>query len=88
MAAGKTAAMTDGSAFGVSITNARGKHVYPIATFTWLLIPENGRDAVKNAATRDLIRWMLTTGQKQCEGLGYAPLPAELAARELKATGP
>jgi hypothetical protein len=30
-----------------------------------------------------MVRWMLTSGQKQCESLGYAPLPADLAARQL-----
>ena len=83
-AAARTAEAPADGGFSVSITNARGKHVYPIATFTWLLLPESA-DATKKTALRDLARWMLTTGQKQCEGLGYAPLPPELANRELRA---
>ena len=67
-----------------SITNPAGKHVYPIATLTWLLIPVDG-DAAKTTAMRDLVRWMLTTGQRQCEGLGYAALPSEFAGRQLQA---
>ncbi|HEY4843538.1 MAG TPA: hypothetical protein VIH78_16335 [Terriglobales bacterium] len=31
----------------------------------------------------ELLRWMLTCGQKKCSGLGYAPLPAEVAKRAL-----
>ena len=81
-AAGKTAVLPESAGFGVSITNASGRHSYPIATFTWFLVPEDGA-AEKQAALRDLLRWMLTSGQKQCEGLGYSPLPAELANREL-----
>jgi hypothetical protein len=27
---------------------------------------------------------MLTTGQKDCAGLGYAPLPKEVVAKEMK----
>jgi len=69
-----------------SITNAPGKHVYPIATLTWLLIPVND-DKAKTIAMRDLVRWMLTTGQRQCEGLGYAALPPEFASRQLQAVG-
>jgi len=84
-AAAKTAAIPENGAFELSITNAGGKHVYPIATFTWLLVPMESRDTGKTAAMRDLLRWVLTNGQKQCEGLGYAPLPAEFANRELQA---
>lgn len=83
--AAKTAALPENGGFAFSITNANGKHVYPIATFTWLLVPVEGHESPKTAALRDLLRWMLTSGQKQCEGLGYAPLPAELATRELPA---
>jgi phosphate transport system substrate-binding protein len=84
-AAAKTAAIPENGGFGLSITNASGKHVYPIATFTWLLAPVENREAGKTAALRDLLRWILTNGQKQCEGLGYAPLPGEFASRELQA---
>lgn len=84
-AAAKTAELPKEDRFGVSITNASGKHVYPIATFTWLLVPAQGRDAEKTAALRELLRWILTSGQRQCAGLGYAPLPAEFANRELQA---
>jgi len=32
-----------------------------------------------------LLKWMLTTGQKQCAALGYPPLPQQVAARALDA---
>ena len=78
-------AWTGNDDFRLSITNAAGKHVYPISTFTWLLVPADIRDPAKKAALRDLFRWMLTVGQKQCGSLGYAPLPANMAGRELQA---
>ncbi len=84
-AAGKVAGVQAGNEFQTSITNASGKHTYPIASFTWVLIPAEGSDTKKQAALRELVRWMLTSGQKQCESLGYAPLPGDLAARELQA---
>jgi phosphate transport system substrate-binding protein len=84
-AAAKTAVIPPDGGFGVSITNARGRHTYPIATFTWLLLPEDGTDAAKKTALRDLSRWMLTAGQKQCQEFGYSPLPPEFASRELQA---
>jgi len=78
-------AWTGSDNFRVSVTNASGKHVYPISSFTWLLVAADIRDTAKKAALRDLLRWMLTAGQKQCSSLGYAPLPANLASRELQA---
>ena len=73
--------------FRRSILNAPGKAAYPIATFTWILLPRDtdSKDAQKTAALRDLVRWMLTAGQKECSGLEYLPLPRELADRELTA---
>jgi len=78
-------ARTGSDDFRVSITNATGTHVYPIATFTWLLVSTVIRDPARRAALRDLLRWMLTAGQRQCSSLGYAPLPASMANRELQA---
>ncbi|MGB6691469.1 MAG: phosphate ABC transporter substrate-binding protein PstS [Terracidiphilus sp.] len=66
-----------------SLLNAPGKDAYPIATFTWILLPASAADAKKSAAMRDLLRWMLTAGQKECSGLGYVPLPKNLAAKQL-----
>lgn len=84
-AAAKTQVASAKDEFSASITNAPGKHVYPIATLTWLLVPVEGADAAKTSALLDLLRWMLTRGQRECGGLGYAPLPPEFANRELQA---
>jgi phosphate transport system substrate-binding protein len=70
--------------FRVSITNAPGKDAYPIASFTWLLIPSQIQDAQKRTALVSFLKWMLADGQKDCAALGYAPLPKEVVARELK----
>jgi phosphate transport system substrate-binding protein len=71
--------------FRVSITNATGPNVYPISSFTWLLIPAQIQDAAKRDAIKDFLKWMLTDGQKFNEGLTYAQLPKEVIARETKA---
>jgi phosphate ABC transporter phosphate-binding protein len=65
-----------------SLINAAGRDAYPIAAFTWILVPASA-DAKKSAAMRDLIEWMLTSGQKECAGLGYVPLPKDVAEKEL-----
>jgi phosphate transport system substrate-binding protein len=71
--------------FRVSITNPEGKAAYPIASFTWLLIPAKFADSAKRDAVKDFLKWMLTDGQQYCEGLSYAKLPKEVVAKETKA---
>jgi len=73
--------------FRVSITNAPGKGVYPISSFTWLLIPSKIADAAKKKAIKDFLTWMLGDGQKMTEALSYAQLPAPVIAKEVKAIG-
>lgn len=60
------------------------KRAYPIATFTWLLVPRQMEDGDKKIALLELLKWALTSGQKACSALGYSPLPPELAKRELE----
>ncbi|HEY2645328.1 MAG TPA: phosphate ABC transporter substrate-binding protein PstS [Candidatus Acidoferrales bacterium] len=71
--------------FRVSITNPEGKAAYPIASFTWLLIPSKIADAAKRGVITDFLKWMMTDGQQYCEGLAYAKLPKEVVAKEMKA---
>jgi len=74
-----------GQDFRFSILNSANRGAYPISTFTWLLVPVPGGNPEKRAAIADLIDWALTSGQKQCASLGYAPLPREIVAAELQA---
>jgi len=71
--------------FRVSITNAPGAAVYPISSFTWLLIPAQIQDATKRDAIKGFLAWMLKDGQNYNEGLTYARLPKEVIAKETKA---
>ena len=73
------------SDFRVSITNAPGHNVYPISSFTWLLLNERPRDKQKAQVLNDFVRWALTDGQKYCAELGYAPLPRDVVALEMQA---
>jgi len=70
--------------FRTFITNASGKDAYPIATFTYMLIPTKFSDPAKAKVMKDFLKWMLTDGQKEVEALDYAPLPKEVVAREEK----
>jgi phosphate ABC transporter phosphate-binding protein len=66
-----------------SILNSTRPEAYPIASFTWFLVPDV-LDAAKRRAIYALLRWTLTSGQRQCSSLAYAPLPKELLREELK----
>jgi phosphate transport system substrate-binding protein len=71
--------------FRVSITNAPGKGVYPISSFTWLLLYENPKDKAQAKIMVDFVKWALTDGQKFAPDLGYAPLPEAVVKLELAA---
>ena len=71
--------------FRVSITNAEGKGVYPISSFTWLLLYDNPKDKTQAKTMVDFVKWALTDGQKYCADLGYSPLPPEVVALEMDA---
>ncbi|HZR45967.1 MAG TPA: phosphate ABC transporter substrate-binding protein PstS [Candidatus Manganitrophaceae bacterium] len=73
--------------FRVSITDPPGKEAYPIASFTWLLIPEKISDPAKGKALVDFLKWMLHDGQKLAPPLSYAPLPKGVVTQEEKAIG-
>jgi phosphate transport system substrate-binding protein len=68
--------------FRVSITNEPGKGVYPISTFTWLLVPQTISDGQKRSALVGFLKWAITTGQNSVESLDYAKLPASVVAKE------
>ncbi len=51
-----------------------GEASYPIATFTWMIFPQD-MDDEKAAAAKALIEYSLTEGQKSADALGYIPLP-------------
>ena len=65
--------------FRVSITNAPGKGVYPIASFTWLLIPQQFKEGSKAKIVKDFLTWMLDNGESMTQALSYAPLPKEVS---------
>lgn len=71
--------------FRVSITNAPGKDAYPIASFTYLLIPKQWKDGTKEKATIGFLDWMLSNGQSMTTQLNYAPLPDTVKEKELAA---
>jgi phosphate transport system substrate-binding protein len=83
--AAAAAAKTMPDDFRVSITNPASNKAYPIASFTWLLIPEKFSDTAKRDAIKGFLSWMLADGQNYAEQLSYAKLPKEVVAKEERA---
>jgi phosphate transport system substrate-binding protein len=70
--------------FRVSITNAPGRGVYPISSFTWLLFYQSPKDKRGATIMADFVRWALTDGQQSAKDLGYAPLPKAVSDMALE----
>jgi phosphate transport system substrate-binding protein len=64
----------------VSIAYAPGPATYPIAGFTYLLIPQQQTDEVKGKALADFLWWAVHDGQADAKQLLYASLPASVVA--------
>ena len=75
-AAAVGAAATMPADFRVSLTNAPGDDVYPVASFTWLLVYREQPNEVKGKAIANFLWWAIHDGQKYATDLLYAPLPA------------
>ena len=65
----------------VSITNAQGAQVYPISSYTYILVYKDQKDAVKGKALVDFLWWGIQDGERYAKELLYAPLPADIVKR-------
>jgi phosphate transport system substrate-binding protein len=65
----------------VSITDAHGKDAYPIASFTYILVYKDQKDAAKGEALVKFLWWATHDGQKSAPGLDYAPLPSAVVKK-------
>jgi phosphate transport system substrate-binding protein len=66
--------------YRISIVNAPGKGVYPISSFTWILLYKNQTNAQKARKLIDFLRWAIHDGEKTAPSLDYAPLPTAVVA--------
>jgi phosphate transport system substrate-binding protein len=64
--------------FRVSITDVPAADAYPIASFSWFLLPSEVKDPDKRKALIEFTRWVLTDGQNDAAQLFYVPLPASV----------
>ncbi len=70
--------------YRVSITNAPGAEAYPISSFTYLLIPTHPTNAANEKVLKDMLSWIVKSGEGEASGLSYAPLPQALADKVIK----
>jgi phosphate transport system substrate-binding protein len=70
--------------YRVSITNAPGADAYPISSFTYLLIPLKPIHAENEKTLKDMLSWIITSGEAETSQLSYAPLPDALKEKVLK----
>jgi len=68
-------------ALHVSITDAEGANAYPIASYTYILVYEDAKNATKGAALARFLWWAVHDGQQHAQKLDYAPLPAKVTAK-------
>ena len=58
-----------------SISNSPAAGSYPIASFSWILVPANLHGTAKGKALADFLTWVVGDGQRFAADLFYAPLP-------------
>jgi phosphate transport system substrate-binding protein len=65
------------------IINGTGPDTYPIASYTYILMYADQKDADKGKSTIAFLAWALMDGQAEEEALGYAPLPNSVDEKAL-----
>ena len=73
--------------YRVSITDAKGKDAYPIASFTYVLVYKDQADPKKGEAMLRFLWWAIHEGQATAGSLDYAPLPKAVVAKVEKTLG-
>jgi phosphate transport system substrate-binding protein len=56
---------------------------YPISTVSYAIVCSKYKDAAKGALVKSYLGYAVTAGQAAADGLGFAPLPADLATKAL-----
>ena len=67
------------------IINGKGATAYPIASYTYLLVYQDQKDADKGKSIVAFMYWALNDGQAEENALGYAPLPKEVQDKAIAA---
>ena len=77
-AAGAMSSLGPDTDFRVSITDPAGADAYPVASFTWILLPQQMADQTRARTLLEFLWWATHEGQRYATDLGYAALPARV----------
>ena len=77
-AAGAAAKLRANTDYRISIVNPPGKGVYPISSFTWILVYTHPHNPAKGKMLVDFLRWAYSNGESVAGSLDYAPLPTSM----------
>ena len=69
----------------VSITNPPGADAFPICSFSWIIAPVQDPNAANDKVLKDMLSWIVKSGQSDSSALDYAPLPENVAQKDLNA---
>ena len=81
--AAQNAIPSSGDDFRASITDANGVDDYPVASFTWVVVPRSFADPEKRSVVSSFLKWVLSEGQDSTEAMQFGRLPARVASREI-----
>lgn len=77
-----------GTSLTANIWNGEAAEAYPISSFTYLLVRKDLsylKDSAKAQGVVDFIKYGITTGQGNAEGLSYAAVPEAIRSKALDA---
>jgi phosphate transport system substrate-binding protein len=64
-----------------SLLGASAPEAYPIAEFSWIVVPQRSSSSAARTTLLDFIRWALADGGAEAAQLGYAPVPTAVRQR-------
>jgi phosphate transport system substrate-binding protein len=71
----------------ISVADPKAENAYPIATYTWMLVPRESDSEKIARGLGAMLRWCLTKGQEISNDLDYVPLPAKIREKVLARVG-
>lgn len=77
IAASENATWSRNERFIVNLINQPGSNTWPIVSATYIIIPRNGQN---RQVVMSWLEWAYFNGQNVATGLGYTPLPPNVAA--------
>jgi phosphate transport system substrate-binding protein len=66
---------------------ASAADAYPISGLTFVMVPQDGKDATKSQTVKNFLQYVITDGQASAESLNYAKLPAALQQQDQQLLG-